>query len=724
MSITREEIAALEIVADPKASFRHKLPTGNISIKWILKRRDRQLSSHRRDRSEDSPASAGHERTSHLHADKNRAPEEVDGVDSTKAMVVVSPMTAIAARRRKDGEVAGQDSAEGAAEGIQAYRGGESPTRLSNVASTSTGGGSQSRVARFDAGFLDPPDPLLTIRDIPAETTVTDKTAVLLNSPRSALIVLRQGFAVADLCMVDPNDFYVKGSLEGVTRETVEMRIAAENKRRNIRFKKCLNEYIKLCHTITFNDLVRAIREHKYGEDKQRAENKALLAEVPLFAHGGKQDLTVLDPDHVQVLMLVRERTVRDIRRQLELAEKNLDLFVAKEQAVMAKDVPLEKLRQQQEEAAQQVRERNLELKKRSQMFRQRVERVSKEQEAHIQERRERMEQRHHEQEDQQERRRAEKLAAAEEKRRLKAQRLHAVKQQMEQAEEERRLSMMEKAELTAKLQARERQRTKEIMEAQAAECKRISDERLDVIRRLGEIETEERRQRAESVLEKSSTRLRDFAELKQMRIEQKKHLSLDKELRREAAKRNADGARLRRLRELEENFKRQQETIAEAELEHRQRMELKSEMARQTRIKQLEEKERCMSALEFRYIGYQGNSYTKTRWLDMEAEKKQVLTSHARQEREALFRAKNIVLAKIEEQEILRRKKESYRLTKCGPSSIGFRGGASPRPSESGRLTASSQALQAQPPLQILAADTEPNVGEEETAKKQPSEE
>ena len=103
-------------------------------------------------------------------------------------------------------------------------------------------------------------------------------------------------------------------------------------------------------------------------------------------------------------------------------------------------------------------------------------------------------------------------------------------------------------------------------------------------------------------------------------------------------------------------------------EKERKQRLELKSEMSKQTRITQLEEKERCMSALEFKYIGYQGNSMSKNRWLELEAEKKKVLSSQAKQEREALFRAKELVLKKIEEEEILRRKRESYNLTKCAP--------------------------------------------------------
>ena len=494
----------------------------------------------------------------------------------------------------------------------------------------------------------------------------------MLNSPRSALVVLKQGYSVADLCQVKPSEFIIQGSLEGATSETIEMRIVAENKRRSNRYKKCLNEYIRLCQSVAFTDLVRAIREHKYGEDEQRQENRECLAQVPLFAHGGKQDLTILDPDHLNVLLLARDRTVKDIRRSLELKEKNLDLFVAKEQAVLAKDVPLEKLRQQQEEVVLERRAHNVELQKRSKLFRERVERVTREQEAHIQERRERMEQRHQEQEEIQERRRAEKAAAEEVKRQQTEERLKSVRQQLQISEEERRVTLLGKAELTAKLQQRERQRKKEIMEAHAQECKRITEQRLSIIRNLAEIETDERRQRAESVLEKSSDRLKGFAELKQLRLEAKKHFSHEKEERRAAARRNAEEARLRHLRELEENFDQQQRNIAEMEKERQMRLELKSEMAKQTRITQLEEKERCMSALEFKYIGYQGNSMSKTRWLELEAEKKHVLSSHAKQEREALFRAKELVLKKIEEEEILRRKRESYNLTKCAPMARG----------------------------------------------------
>jgi hypothetical protein len=156
---------------------------------------------------------------------------------------------------------------------------------------------------------------------------------------------------------------------------------------------------------------------------------------------------------------------------------------------------------------------------------------------------------------------------------------------------------------------------------------------------------------------EETENRAVEFAELKHERMEVKRARLAAKQERGAAARAVAEVKKAQRVATLEDGFRLKEESLREVMGDREREHNLKRERMTQARLERTLEKERAASATEFHYVGYVEANQKKTAWLEREAQKRRTLSSHVRQEREALDRARAQVLSEIDVEERVKRR-------------------------------------------------------------------
>ena len=634
-TLSRDDIAAMEVVCDRKAAFSHRLNLSRIDVRWILDLKGDKKGLPPRSRSTATSAT-------HSARGDNDRPKTSETLDN------ISPV--------KEGDQAPSSVADP-----------DDYAALHSARSSATGMSTASSVRRGHKRFrfVNPPTTFLTLRDLDRTQVIDPKDAQpLINSPRSAFIVLKNGYSMMDVCGVPAQEYYNKALLDGVTVETVKMRIAAEEERRIKKFNSLLSAYDSLCREAEREEVVEAIRTHKYAEDLTREEDEARLKEIPHYAHPGNLDLTVLDSDCVDVLQKSRSRTLQEIRRSLDQRDRLLKQSIERETAVMEKErqAAMETQRVQMEAARARDEKANQQKERRREVER-RVEKLLQSQAELTEVRRaELLQEQEHQANRVKEKKKLEKYASvamiAD-----RDQRRKQVRQQQEQLLEEKRENLLQRQELQAKMKERELQLKRQAAAERSQIRNEIAEKRRETIRQLSEKAALDREEKQLTMEEEAEIRAREYARMREIRQERKRERQQKKSERTSYIRQQGDQIKRHRLMELERDYQEKLRGIELAQREKEDRAALEKEMAAQVHLEKQEEKERAMNANEFHKVAYVSGSNAKQRWMERSQQKRKVLSSQVRQEREAMIRAKTQVFNEIERQEIKRRKEAAYQM-------------------------------------------------------------
>lgn len=590
--LSREDVAALEVVADAKPAFSNNLVTDHIDLKWILKRKKQQTAA--------TTPSAGS-----------------------------SPNNATPSPTAEKGQ---------------------------DQAANSSGDKTEEKFT-----YAPPPCPLLTLHSLDASEP-PPLGSTLINSPRSAFVILRNGYNVAQLCQVDKQKYFNDGLLDGVTVETVQMRIATENRRRAERLFSLLAEYDNLASQSSMDEVVEAIRHHKYAAVEETDQNVERIRSIPHYVHAGKLDLSVLDGDCVDVLVKSRDKTMGEIRRVLNQRDKILQHEIELERRVREKErKQAEESRRAQEATIAARDERAQEQRKKRIIVQDRVNKLLNDQQILTDQRRAAIVQERRTQEQRAAERKAFDRCAAATLAEARARRRENAKQQEAMMAEERKEVLVEKGELQSRIHARQLQLKKEELVARSLEFNERARRRREFIEKTAAQRKQEQREALDAVLEITEARAREFERQRERRREEKKRTAAERAARGATTRANAEQIKRMRLIELEEEYSRKLRDIEVAQQERLEQLAFENEQAAQIHIEKMQEQQRSVSAFEFRSVGYVNSNHSKTSWLERENLKRETLTRHVRQEREAMARARDRVVSELDQEEIRRKKQEEF---------------------------------------------------------------
>lgn len=490
-------------------------------------------------------------------------------------------------------------------------------------------------------------------------------SAALINSPRSALVILKNGFAVADLLGVPEKAIRNQALLDGATGDAVKLRLKADAKRRETRREIVAVEYAKLCDAADRDAVVEAIRDHHFAMLRQQKKNDEATRKLEPLAPGGKLDLTLLDDECVDVVKQSRARAAEELRRVVNQQQRQKERLLRKEEEMLRAQSAL----------AGEAQNSNVH---RDRAIRAKVRAVRQ----HQQRQAERSTRNLAAQRDKEEMKRSTLLAKMDESLgRASLHRtmtMHATTDLVEDRErrraevrdrerlmlEERRDDVEQKASLKDRLMRRNIELRDEALRQKRIESEEVAARRREELKKSAAAQAAAREAKSLTLQEEAEIRAAEIAEAKAARLEAKKQRALDKEVRRRAAHEAREEKRKQMLAELDEAQRRKEEAIATAEEERKRAIVIANEQMSQVRLERAEEQRRAKSVAEFKYVGYVSANNHKTEWIEREAEKRKTVAAHMRQEREALLRAKDDVLHDLEsvERAERRRLELSYR--------------------------------------------------------------
>jgi hypothetical protein len=658
----KDDIAAMEVISDRKAGFTHRLNLAGVDIRWILDLQPIVVKQPR-------PSTPVRSAPSALD---NVSPVRGDG-DAGQSMVVEEQPQG--ATTNEEYQHPNPSEPHPGWEKVERHkREHHSQPRTARSESGFSAATTTSTVRRGRKAFQFAPPPLdfftLDMLDrtqvvLPSSSTDNNmsvtggKAPVLINTPRSAYILLKNGFSLSDLCGVPVQEYYNKALLDGATLETVKMRIAAEDERRAKRFNSLLKVYSQLCANVSREEVVDAIRAHKYAEDIHKEEDEERLRSIPHYAHAGKFDLTILDSDCVDVLQKSRARTMMEIRRSMDQRDRLQKHSIEKENDLMERERAAQEefLRVQQDnsvaraERAEQLKARRGEVERRVEKLLQTQEELTEMRRQALIEQDQLLSQRAKEKKELQ---KTASLAMIDERERRRRQ----VREENSSMMEERRAELIQKAEMQALMKEREN----ELKRARQMERSRAKTEhaekRRQTIKQLSEEAAAARKQKQFEMESMAEARSEEFARRRQLRQIAKRIRANQKAERTAAIREQGEHIKQHRMEELEREYQEKLKGIEQAQEEKKERIVLTKEMNAQVQLEKVEEKERATMADEFSKIAYVSSSNAKQRWMERAEQKRVVLTAHVRQEREAMMRAKEQVFLEMEAEEIRRRKK------------------------------------------------------------------
>ena len=590
-ALSKEAIAALEVIANPRVAFRHRLDLKNVSLQWIFRRRSRPPSS-----TESSPQ-------------RERSSWQEHSPDLTP----IKPQ---------------QHTVEDA--NVE-----DMPSKRAPLTGMRT---------------------LLSL-DTSAPVTNSD---ILIDSPRSAYVILSRGHRVAELCPVDNQELYNAALIEGTSRDMVELRIIAENKRRAGRYNALVANYQELCKAVSSSEVVQAILNYAEGLRLEDEANLKRMETIPRYSYTPLRDSRLFDQDCEQVIVEARCKTLEEIKRKLDQNARNVLQQVERERRFAKEKESLQELKRQQEQRDRERRERSIEIQKRGDEFHAKVAAIHQQQAAEVEAKRAALDQRESDLQKRREILQQKRESALADAAARRAERRRSVKEQLSLADEERRVALQERSSLLSRMHERDIQRRQETKRAELRELRDIGALKGRAARQLAEIRMEEKRLKLEGKLERISLRAEELQHSKALRLAAKRSHLHERHEYSELARKTAEHLRAEHLEQLTQHYAHKQQQIEEANEERRRQQVLLEEMGRQSRAMQLEERRRSALEKEFSTIGYMNNTLAKSKWLERESEKRSKLACQIRQEREALDRAKEEIIRRIEQGEVERRKEDS----------------------------------------------------------------
>lgn len=483
---------------------------------------------------------------------------------------------------------------------------------------------------------------------------------VMIDSPRSALVLLRNGVAVKDIVTVDPQPFYNEALIHGTPFEMVRLRVAAEASRRKQRYDQLLTEYVKLCETVSQEEVMNAMRRKEFGVEVETKQNKMRLSKFMRFSYAGKADMSLLDEDCLKVLEASRGKALDAVRRAMVLHERRMQYVLDCEER--AKQFTLEAVHDEQRKQermkiqAEHIRKNDVsiqELKDRTKMLRER-------QEAEIEAKRQKLAEKERKHDDHAAvylsatRSSSVSLIERAEERRTR------IRDAAQEQERSRAETLKQKTDLLNRLHQRELERKQEIRERTRQETREWNDARKTAIKQLAELQEAERMSRIEQAMQQQEQRAEEH---QQMRLEKMAARQREKEIRAERGRQSrqqAEEQRLARLEELEERCEQKVAYIQGTAEEKKKSQMLQQELARQSRAALLDDQQRVKRTSEFAALGCIEERKAKTGWLERESQKRVALTHQMKQEREALLRIRDTLLKQSEE-ETIRLRKEAF---------------------------------------------------------------
>jgi len=315
MSITTDDIAALVVVANPNAPFQSKLNRRHIDIEWILWR-DADGDSPPRFRQANNPISASMTslgRPRSVQRDEPHRSDDAGDEDGGHKALTPAPQS-----------IAGSSVA-----------GSESRRRRRSPLDEGVCAPSPERVrARHERNMANPK----TLRDIDftgMSPETVEEGQILLSSPRSVLVVLKNGLGVEDLLAPPQRAIRNQALLDGVSQDAVRLRLKSEADRREVRRQMMLAEYDKLASAVDREDVVNAMRDHFFSEFRQDKANVSSVRRMKPLVPAGKLDLSLLDEECVAIVEKARAAGANEIRRTIEQVQRQKARTLEKERSLL-----------------------------------------------------------------------------------------------------------------------------------------------------------------------------------------------------------------------------------------------------------------------------------------------------------------------------------------------------------------------------------------------------
>ena len=477
------------------------------------------------------------------------------------------------------------------------------------------------------------------------------RAPALITSPRSALIILRNGFGVADLIGVQKKAICNQALLDGASKGAVQLRLEADLRRRELRREMLMAEYAALTRNAPMDDVVEAMRDHYFAavrDDKRNlvASRVTLDPLVPVPA----RDAALFDDECVDRLKDIRNRAADELTRIIDQKERQrLRTLRKEEQLLLQQQYLAGDAKQSNIHRDRILAARRAAAQAKATADAERSRRLIEAQKDKVEQRRVALLERRDIVDERAVNRRSLSRIATKSVIQAQVERREVVRQTERELIETRRDEVEAKAQFKSLLH----QRNVEKREEELARRRRENEERL-VLKREQlhqaalDLEAKREHQMVELVQE-ADRRQAEIIEARKMRKEARKERVVAKQERLTTTKAAREAQRKERLAELDREYEAKREMLDRAETERLRSIVVNNEKMALVRFERAEEQARAKSVSEFKYVGYVSANHHKSEWIDREFNKRRQLGLQMRQEREAIGRSKDEMLTEID---------------------------------------------------------------------------
>jgi len=485
---------------------------------------------------------------------------------------------------------------------------------------------------------------------------------VLIDSPRSAIVILKNGCTVEQLCRTSIQKYRSEALIEGLEPQLMQLRIDHDEKKRQAYLSFLREEYTELCGRATSHgDIIQRmyLSERKMATEFSPARNIG-----PLYASPGKLPMHILNEENFAVLRVARSRAEDEVHRLLSLRQRLQGGSKLRERASQLRASRAEhEVEIRNDIKVQELREKGLLIAERYKCALERAQRLKKEKADKVERARVTIESR--------EEKLAQRLVAlnagkAEENRKIFDEKRRVMKQKKEQVDQDNLNRMLE---ADAKRKELERIKAQEMMERQIAiralqqvKTEKVR-ERKSKTKELYDAIEESRRAKLEQSELATQKRRTEFEEMKRSMMEMRKDRHEKKEEKRHNAKEKVIESEKQRLHEMltliEEKDQHVASVISESQWKNRVAQE-------ESRLKSEDRKNELLRRSLIRDFELATKTYLyeerNQRNLD-DMKRRKVLHVQVRQERDAILRAKDKILQDMEASDVKRRKDDNFKM-------------------------------------------------------------
>eukprot|EP00759_Apiculatamorpha_spiralis_P043699 PhF_6_TR40950/c1_g1_i1/m.61975 len=489
-----------------------------------------------------------------------------------------------------------------------------------------------------------------------------DPLHVLIDSPRSVLVLLRNGCLIEQLCKTNPQKFHTQGMIEGVDPELIQLRIRHDEQKRKAYLKFIREEYDDLVHENPHHgDLIQRMF---LAEKETRSTLSPERQIAPLYAAPGKLPVHILNDDNFETLRHARSRTEDEVHRLLSLRQRIQIGSKIRERASQMRATRAEhEIEIRNEIKVQELREKGLLIAERYKLAQEKAQKLKQEQSEQVERSRVAIENR--------EKRIQERLlklneSKAEENKKLFEEKREKMKMK---TETHRQVQLTKILETDARRQEIERHKAQELVERQAT-MKEVQKqkaekqkERQGRTKELYDAILESRRQRAEQREHEAQERLEEFEAMKSELQHKRAHKAVNKEMKRLEARAKVEEMQKQHVVDMIQAISEKEEHAHKVLLEQERKHKLQAEENRLKSMDQKDELSRRALVREFEHAAKTHMYEERSNKLHTELKRRKVLTIQVRQEREAVLRAKDKVLGDMDLQDVRRRKDDSFKM-------------------------------------------------------------